>query len=77
MIVIKILSEVKHLSPEGRYLFLAIIFEQIHERYSSVDVSISRLRESFGVSHKVVSELLEYLQCHDLGVVTKVKHGKH
>ncbi|WP_213864474.1 hypothetical protein [Vibrio crassostreae] len=77
MIVIKVLSEVKHLSPEGRYLFLAIIFEQIHERYSSVDVSISRLRESFGVSHKVVSELLEYLQCHDLGVVTKVKHGKH
>lgn len=77
MAVVKFLSEMKHISPEGRYLFLAIICEQINKRNVSADMSVSHLRESFGVSHKVVSELLVYLQYHHLGEVKKTKHGKH
>lgn len=77
MRVIEFLSEIGPLSPEGRYLFLAIIFQQMNGREKRIDVSVSRLRDSFGVSHKVVSELLEYLQSHRVGEVTKVRHGKH
>ncbi|WP_372384284.1 hypothetical protein AB8613_01380 [Vibrio sp. BS-M-Sm-2] len=77
MAVVKFLSEMKHISPEGRYLFLAIICEQINKRNVLADMSVSHLRESFGVSHKVVSELLVYLQYHHLGEVKKTKHGKH
>lgn len=75
--VVEFLSEVGPLSPEGRYLFLAIIFERMNSWENRIDVSVSRLRDSFGVSHKVVSELLEYLQSHSVGEVTKVRHGKH
>ncbi|BAC93564.1 hypothetical protein [Vibrio vulnificus YJ016] len=76
--VIEFLSEIGPLSPEGRYLFLAIIFEQLNGKEKRIDVSISRLGDSFGVSHKVVSELLKYLQSRDnVGQVTKVRHGKH
>ncbi|WP_236688406.1 hypothetical protein [Vibrio renipiscarius] len=77
MRVIEFLSEIGPLSPEGRYLFLAIIFERMNGREKRIDVSVSRLRDSFGVSHKVVSELLEYLQSHRVGEVIKVRHGKH
>ncbi|MCS0353456.1 hypothetical protein ND920_17945 [Vibrio ordalii] len=77
MRVIEFLSEIGPLSPEGRYLFLAIIFERMNGREKRIDVSVSRLRDSFGVSHKVVSELLEYLQSRRVGEVIKVRHGKH
>ncbi|HAU8252966.1 TPA: hypothetical protein I7148_16945 [Vibrio vulnificus] len=78
MRVIEFLSGIGPLSPEGRYLFLAIIFEQLNGKEKRIDVSISRLGDSFGVSHKVVSELLKYLQSRDnVGQVTKVRHGKH
>ncbi|EMI4402052.1 hypothetical protein ACWOKM_003153 [Vibrio parahaemolyticus] len=77
MRVIEFLSEIGPLSPEGRYLFLAIVFQRMNSREKRIDVSVSRLRDSFGVSHKVVSELLEYLQSHCVGEVTKVRHGKH
>ncbi len=75
--VIEFLSEIGPLSPEGRYLFLAIIFQRMNDREKRIDVSVSHLRDSFGVSHKVVSELLEYLQYHRVGEVTKARHGKH
>lgn len=75
--VVEFLSEIGPLSPEGRYLFLAIIFERMTSWENRIDVSVSRLCDSFGVSHKVVSELLEYLQSHRVGEVIKVRHGKH
>ncbi|EIU7004265.1 hypothetical protein L5163_004749 [Vibrio parahaemolyticus] len=77
MRVIEFLSEIGPLSPEGRYLFLAIMFQQMNGTEKRIDVSVSHLRDSFGVSHKVVAELLEYLQFHRVGEVIKVRHGKH
>ncbi|HCG8167953.1 TPA: hypothetical protein NJ518_002564 [Vibrio parahaemolyticus] len=78
--LIRFLSGLKNLSPEGRYLLLAVLFAQMEEEYGQVrrttDMSVARLRSDFGVSHKVVREVIGYLELNNICEIERDRHGK-
>ncbi|MBL4240462.1 hypothetical protein [Vibrio fluvialis] len=78
--LIRFLSGLKNLSPEGRYLLLAVLFAQMEEEYGqarrTTDMSVARLRSDFGVSHKVVREVIGYLELNNICEIERDRHGK-
>ncbi len=80
MRLVRYLSGIKGLSPEGRYLLLAVLFAQMEEEYGqarrTTDMSVARLRSDFGVSHKVVREVIGYLELNNICEIERDRHGK-
>ncbi|PNI01116.1 hypothetical protein [Vibrio diazotrophicus] len=78
--LIRFLSGLKNISPEGRYLLLAVLFTKMEEEYGqgrrTTDMSVSRLRSDFGVSHKVVREVIGYLELNNICEIERDRHGK-
>ncbi|MBO0215607.1 hypothetical protein J0676_19060 [Vibrio sp. Vb2880] len=78
--LIRFLSGLKNLSPEGRYLLLAVLFAKMEEECGqgrrTTDMSVSRLRSDFGVSHKVVREVIGYLELNNICEIERDRHGK-
>ncbi|AMF92675.1 hypothetical protein AL536_04150 [Vibrio fluvialis] len=80
MRLVRYLSGIKGLSPEGRYLLLAVLFAQLEEgndqAQRTTDMSVARLRSDFGVSHKVVREVIGYLELNNICEIERDRHGK-
>ncbi|WP_273992795.1 hypothetical protein [Vibrio parahaemolyticus] len=59
---------------------MAVLFAQMEEEYGqarrTTDMSVARLRSDFGVSHKVVREVIGYLELNNICEIERDRHGK-
>ncbi|MGF1803652.1 hypothetical protein L4C31_00140, partial [Aliivibrio sifiae] len=75
-LILELIKEDSHLSPEAQYLSIALHLDAVKNNSNRLDVSISRLKSDFGSSPKIIAEVIFSLKERGKGDTEKCSSRK-